>query len=52
MRPDPAVRFWSGETHELGGGLTLIRCGGHYEGGQVLHWAERRRAAAPATSCR
>ena len=42
LRPDPAVRFWDGETHELGGGLTLVRCGGHYEGGQVLHWAERR----------
>ncbi|MFL5927132.1 MAG: MBL fold metallo-hydrolase [Gaiellaceae bacterium] len=42
MRPDPAIRFWDGETHELGGGLTLIRCGGHYDGGQVLHWAERR----------
>jgi hypothetical protein len=42
LRPDPAVRFWEGETHELGGGLTLIRCGGHYEGGQVLHWRERR----------
>ena len=42
MRPDPAVRFWDGETNALGGGLTLIRCGGHYEGGQVLHWAERR----------
>ncbi len=42
MRPDPAIRFWEGETNELGGGLTLIRCGGHFEGGQVLHWAERR----------
>jgi glyoxylase-like metal-dependent hydrolase (beta-lactamase superfamily II) len=42
MRPDPAIRFWDGETFELGGALTLIRCGGHYEGGQVLHWAERR----------
>lgn len=42
MRPDPLVRFWDGETKSLGGGLTLIRCGGHYEGGQVLHWAERR----------
>jgi hypothetical protein len=42
MRTDPAVRFWEGETHELGGGLTLIRCGGHYEGGQVLHWRDRR----------
>ncbi|HEY7398531.1 MAG TPA: MBL fold metallo-hydrolase [Gaiellaceae bacterium] len=42
VRPDPAVHAWSGETHPLGGGLTLIRCGGHYAGGQVLHWAERR----------
>jgi glyoxylase-like metal-dependent hydrolase (beta-lactamase superfamily II) len=42
MRPDPSIRFWSGETMSLGGGLTLVRCGGHYEGGQVLHWAERR----------
>ena len=41
MRPDPAIRFWDGETYDLGGGLTLIRCGGHYEGAQVLHWAER-----------
>jgi glyoxylase-like metal-dependent hydrolase (beta-lactamase superfamily II) len=42
QRPDPSVRFWEGDTHELGGGLTLIRCGGHYDGGQVLHWRERR----------
>jgi glyoxylase-like metal-dependent hydrolase (beta-lactamase superfamily II) len=39
MRPDPAVRFWDGETQPLGDGLTLIRCGGHYAGSQVLHWA-------------
>jgi hypothetical protein len=44
LRSDPLVRFWEGETHELGGGLTLIRCGGHYEGGQVLHWFDERRA--------
>jgi glyoxylase-like metal-dependent hydrolase (beta-lactamase superfamily II) len=42
MRPDPAIRFWSGETEDLGGGLTLVRCGGHFEGGQVLHWESRR----------
>jgi glyoxylase-like metal-dependent hydrolase (beta-lactamase superfamily II) len=42
MRPDPAVRFWEGETNTLGGGVTLIRCGGHFEGGQVLYWGERR----------
>jgi len=42
MRPDPLVRFWSGETQSLGGGLTLVRCGGHFEGAQALHWQERR----------
>ena len=39
MRPDPSVVFWEGETKSLGEGLTLIRCGGHYPGGTVLHWA-------------
>lgn len=38
MRPDPAITFWSGETHNLLGDLTLIRCGGHFPGAQVLHW--------------
>jgi glyoxylase-like metal-dependent hydrolase (beta-lactamase superfamily II) len=42
QRPDPSVRFWEGETLGLGGGLTLVRCGGHFDGSQVLHWAERR----------
>jgi glyoxylase-like metal-dependent hydrolase (beta-lactamase superfamily II) len=37
MRPDPAVELWDGETRELGEGLTLIRCGGHFAGGTVLH---------------
>jgi glyoxylase-like metal-dependent hydrolase (beta-lactamase superfamily II) len=40
MRPDPRIRFWSGETHSLAGGITLIRCGGHFEGGTVLHWPQ------------
>lgn len=40
MRPDPAIVFWKGETNSLLGSLTLIRCGGHFEGGQVLHWPE------------
>jgi hypothetical protein len=38
MRPDPAIQFWEGETQPLFGGLTLIRCGGHFAGAQVLHW--------------
>lgn len=39
MRPDPAIEFWEGESKSLAPGLTLIRCGGHFEGGTVLHWA-------------
>ncbi|MEN3283255.1 MAG: hypothetical protein V7607_4395, partial [Solirubrobacteraceae bacterium] len=31
---------WRGETRDLGEGLTLIRCGGHFAGGTVLHWAD------------
>jgi hypothetical protein len=37
MRPDGAIRFWEGETHSLQPDFTLIRCGGHFEGGTVLH---------------
>jgi hypothetical protein len=39
MRPDPAVELWSGQFLDLGHGLTLVRCGGHFAGGTVLHWA-------------
>jgi hypothetical protein len=38
MRPDPAVELWDGETMQLADDLTLVRCGGHFEGGTVLHW--------------
>jgi hypothetical protein len=39
MRDDPAIALWQGETKELAPGVTLIRAGGHYPGGTVLHWA-------------
>ena len=39
MRPDPGITYWEGETRALGEGLTLVRCGGHFDGGTVLHWA-------------
>lgn len=38
MRPDPAVEFWAGETKSLWDDLTLIRGGGHFAGGTMLHW--------------
>jgi hypothetical protein len=37
MRPDPAISFWEGERLELGHDLTLIRGGGHFDGGAILH---------------
>jgi hypothetical protein len=40
MRPDPSIKLWDGDTHKLWDGVTLIRCGGHFEGGAVLHWAQ------------
>jgi hypothetical protein len=39
MRPDPAIEHWEGEILELGHGLTLIRGGGHFPGGTILHRA-------------
>jgi glyoxylase-like metal-dependent hydrolase (beta-lactamase superfamily II) len=38
MQPDPAIVFWEGEKQRLWSDLTLIRCGGHFPGGTVLHW--------------
>ena len=46
--PHDAIRFWSGETLEIGPGLTLIRSGGHFEGSTLLH---RRRGADGAGTC-
>ena len=39
MRPDAAIRHWDGETLEIAQGVTLLRLGGHFAGGTVLHWA-------------
>lgn len=40
-RPDPCVEYWDGEELDLGSGLTLLRLGGHFAGGQVLHAGDR-----------
>jgi hypothetical protein len=49
MRPDPVVRFWSGDTHPLADGLTLIRTGGHFDGATVLHVASHPPGGALLT---
>jgi len=40
MRSDACIQFWEGETHAIGSGVTLIHCGGHFNGGTVLHWQD------------
>ena len=37
MRESPRIQFLEGTTTSLWDGLTLINCGGHFEGGTVLH---------------
>jgi glyoxylase-like metal-dependent hydrolase (beta-lactamase superfamily II) len=40
MRFGSCLELWPGETKEISPGLTLIRTGGHFEGGTVMHWAQ------------
>ncbi|MGX9377034.1 MBL fold metallo-hydrolase [Pantoea ananatis] len=40
MRDSPYLRLWEGETKTLMPDVTLLRLGGHFEGGTVLHWAK------------
>ena len=46
QREDPAIVTWRG-TRELLPGVTLVQCGGHFEGSAALHWADgaERRGA-------
>lgn len=39
VRTDAPITYWEGETREIVPGVTAIRCGGHYPGSSVLHWA-------------
>ena len=40
MREDPAIHYWEGERLVLAEGLTLLRAGGHFVGGTILHWTD------------
>ena len=39
MRDNPSIQLWDGATLPLLPGVTLIRGGGHFPGGTMLHWA-------------
>jgi hypothetical protein len=40
MRPDRSITLWEEATQSILDGLTLIRCGGHFDGSAVLHWRD------------
>lgn len=39
-RPDGVIEFWADDRQVLADGINLIRCGGHFPGSAVLHWAQ------------
>jgi glyoxylase-like metal-dependent hydrolase (beta-lactamase superfamily II) len=40
MRPGQSVVYWEEDEKEIAPGVTLIRLGGHFPGGTVLHWQD------------
>lgn len=42
MRDSPALRFWQGDALDLFPSVRLLRLGGHFAGGTVLHWNHER----------
>jgi glyoxylase-like metal-dependent hydrolase (beta-lactamase superfamily II) len=47
MNPDPAIEYFNDDTLEPIPGLTIIRTGGHFPGGMVLHRAGDPDATEP-----
>ena len=37
-RPHRSIVAWQGESRRISGDVTLLRAGGHFAGGTVLHW--------------
>jgi len=40
LNPHDGIKHWDGETLQLLPDVTLVRCGGHFPGGTILHWAK------------
>src|SRR5438045_4836235 len=38
-RPHKAIVPWSGDSRQTSDDITLVRAGGHFTGGTILHWA-------------
>ena len=41
MRQSPYIQCWQGDELDIIPEVKLLRLGGHFAGGSVLHWAER-----------
>jgi hypothetical protein len=39
QRPARCIEHWHGDRLSIGGGVTLLRTGGHFPGSTALHWA-------------
>jgi glyoxylase-like metal-dependent hydrolase (beta-lactamase superfamily II) len=37
-RLHPAIALWSGENHRISDDIILVRAGGHFAGGTIMHW--------------
>jgi hypothetical protein len=37
-RPHSAIELWSGEIHRVSDDIVLVRTGGHFAGGTIMHW--------------
>lgn len=45
MRRDANIVHWSGDVREILPGVNLLRLGGHFPGGTVLHWTDAAHGA-------
>ena len=37
-RPHPAIVPWTGDSHRIADDILLVRTGGHFAGGTIMHW--------------
>lgn len=44
QRMSRRIEFWEGDRNSLSGDVTLVRCGGHFEGSTALHWGTGPRS--------
>lgn len=52
MRASPAIVYWEGDALEIVPSVTLLRLGGHFAGGTVLHWQEGEGVLLAGIFCR